>query len=84
MRHSRPIDPETMLVIDPKSDEPTLEQIKRQVSKFTKNDKIGLSGIVSMDDFVDLVEIEKEFGQIQMGYEPEDENHKIMAMFSPF
>jgi hypothetical protein len=37
-----------------------------------------------MDDFVDLVEIEKEFGSIQMGGEVEDEDLKIMAMFSPF
>ena len=73
-----------MLVIDPKSEVSRFEQICQQIEKFTKNDKVGLKGIVSMDDFVDLIEIEKEFGCIQMGQEEEDEDLKIMAKFSPF
>ena len=84
MREPKERDPKTMLLIDPKSKEPRNEQIARQIAQFTKNDKVGLKDVVSIDDFVDLVDIEKEFGSIQMGGEVEDEDLKIMAMFSPF
>lgn len=55
-------------MIDPKSPEPREKQIKRQITEFTRNRNVRLKGLVSMDEYKDLIAIEKDFGEIELGY----------------
>lgn len=47
--------PERYLIIDPKSQDKVEEQIKRQVTIFTRNTNVGKTDIVSMDKFTDMI-----------------------------
>ena len=57
-----PVDPSKALIINRKSAEPRLEQIKRQIQQFTKNQNVGRSDLVSMDQLTDLKEVVQEYG----------------------
>lgn len=55
-------DPTQYLIVDPKSDEHVSSQIKKQITTFTKNQLVGKKEMVSMDQFVEMIELEKEYG----------------------
>ena len=56
-----------MLVVDSKSAEPRIDQIKRQIEKFTRNTHVKRTEIASMDQMTDLIDLVKEFGEIPLG-----------------
>ena len=66
-RPVRDYNPNEVLIIDGTSNEPPLDQVKRQIIQFTKNQNLKRLDLASMDQLTDLIEIEKEFGAIQLG-----------------
>lgn len=62
--------PDQYLIIDPKSQDKVEQQIKRQVSLFTRNTNVRKTDIVSMDKFTDMIKLEREFGKLHLGHDP--------------
>ena len=71
-----------VLKIDPKSSEPRKRQIQRQIQEFTRNENTGRSDMVSMDDMTDLIEVVKEYGEIDWAGEGRNKVREKYGKFS--
>jgi hypothetical protein len=58
----REITVENNLILDPNSEEPREEQIRRRIMEICRNQNVRRYEMVSMEEMTDMIAIGKEFG----------------------
>ena len=57
---------------DPKSPLPRSQQVRDQVIQFKGLNRMKTKQFTSMDRFKEMIQIEKEFGPVNLGHDPDD------------
>ena len=79
----REVNPENSLIVDPASEEPREQQIRRRITEICRNQNVRRYEMVSMEEMTDMIAIGKEFGQIPLGNQA-DRSLEKYGKFSQF